>query len=152
MPQDQYPSSVLEVLDDNMSFKPAALRAVRAFAKSKPWRGDIDERKDKLRGLNEALAAAYEMPKPDVVFGQSDGGSSGGSYYHPTRHQIVLNGRLSVVTYLHEFAHSRGRGERDACRWSVNIFKRCFPRSFARLVHQGHMLVRPEEIERRKVS
>ena len=98
MPQDEYPSSVLEVLDDNMSFKPVALRAVRTFAKSKPWRGNLDERKDKFHHLNEALAAAYDMQTPDLVFGQLDGSSSGGSYYHPTRHQIVLNGKLSVVT------------------------------------------------------
>ena len=100
MPQDEYPSSVLEVLDDSLRFKPVALRAVRTFASSKPWRGNLDERKDKFHHLNEELAAAYEMPKPDLVFGQLDGSNSGGSYYHPTRHQIVLNGRLSVVSSI----------------------------------------------------
>ena len=51
-------------------------------------------------------------------------------------------GRLSVVTFLHEFGHALGYGERGACRWSINLFRRCFPRSFARCRQAGHTLVR----------
>jgi hypothetical protein len=148
MPTDEYPQTVLEVIDDNMTYRPAALHAVRAFARSKPWRGEMEARKEKYRQLNHDLSEAYGIPEPTLVFGQLDGGSSGNSYYHRTRHQIVLNGRLSVVTMLHEWAHARGMNERNACRWSVNLFKRCFPRSFSRLVQVGHMLVRPEDLRR----
>jgi hypothetical protein len=42
---------------------------------------------------------------------------------------------------LHEFAHARGADERQACRWSINLFKKCFPRSFARCRVIGHTLV-----------
>lgn len=146
MPRDQYPHSVLEVIDDNKKYRPAALRAVKAFARSKPWQGHEDERKEKYRQLNRDLSTAYGIPEPVLIFGELDGSSSGSSYYHPLRHQIVLNGRLSVVTYLHEFSHARGMGERAACRWSVNLFRRCFPRSFSSLVQVGHMLVRPEDV------
>lgn len=152
MPSNDYPASVIEVLDDNKCYKPATLRAVKSFAKSKPWRGTLDERKDKFRLLNRELAEAYDLPVPELIFGHIDGDSSGDSYYNPAGHQIVLTGKLSVVTYLHEFAHSRRMGERAACRWSINLFRRCFPRSFSRLVHQGHMLVQPAEITRRKAS
>jgi hypothetical protein len=51
-------------------------------------------------------------------------------------------GRLSVVTYLHEFAHALGRDERGACRWSINLFRRVFPEQFARLAASGHTLRR----------
>ena len=61
-------------------------------------------------------------------------------YFMPGRNRINLP-TLSVVTYLHEFAHSRGADERQACGWSINLFRRIFPRSYARCRHQGHMLI-----------
>lgn len=145
MPRDNYPETVNEVLDPNAKYKPAALRAVRSFARSRPWSGSLDERKEKFRRLNHDLADAYGIPEPELAFGSLDGSHSGNSHYIPAFHRITLLGKLSVVTYLHEFAHSRGMGERGACRWSINLFRRCFPRSFARLAHAGHMLVRQRE-------
>ncbi len=137
-----YPETVNEVVDPNAKYKPAALRAVRTFAQSKPWQGTEEERKEKFRKLNHDLSAAYGIPEPELVFGTLDGSHSGNSHYIPALHRITLLGKLSVVTYLHEFAHSRGMGERGACRWSINLFRRCFPRQFARLAHAGHMLIR----------
>jgi hypothetical protein len=49
-----------------------------------------------------------------------------------------------VVTVLHEWGHVLGLGERGACRWSVNLFRRVFPREFERLARVGHLLVRPQ--------
>jgi hypothetical protein len=138
-----YPATVAEVLDPTQTFKPAALRAVRAFARSKPWRGSIAARKAKFRRLNRALAAAYGIARPRLVFqGVEAGADSGRSNYRPASHTITLAGKLSVLTYLHEFAHTRGADERQACRWSLNLFRRCFPRSFARCRAVGHTLVR----------
>jgi hypothetical protein len=138
-----YPATVEQVLDPAMTFKPAALRAVRMFARSKPWRGSIAQRKEMFRRLNRALAAAYGIAEPRLVFaGVEAGAPSGRSSYRPLFHTITLAGRLSVVTYLHEFAHARGADERQACRWSINLFRRCFPRSFARCRAVGHTLVR----------
>ena len=65
--------------------------------------------------------------------------------YHPATHTITLEGRLSVVTFLHEFGHARGYGERGACRFSINPFRRVFPRLFARCRRVGHTLVRGGE-------
>lgn len=140
-----YPEMVIEIIDDAMRFKLATLKALRQFAASRPWRGSISERKEKFRKLHLALSSAYGFSEPELVFGPIDGSSSGASHYIRPMHQIVLVGKLSVVTYLHEFAHARGMGERDACRWSVNLFRRTFPRQYARLVHVGHTLVSPTE-------
>jgi len=142
MPRDNYPATVNEVLDPNAKFKPAALRAVRAFARSHPWTGTVDERKEKFRKLNHDLAAAYGIPEPELVFDHLDGSHSGDSSYSPAPYRITLRGRLSVVTMLHEWGHARRMGERGACRWSINLFRRCFPRQYAKLEHVGHMLVR----------
>ena len=146
MPSADYPATVVEVLDDQISFRPATLRAVHIFAKSNPWRGSLDQRKKKICKLNQSLAAACGIRIPELVFGRLDGSSSGRSYYEPGRHRIVLVGKLSVVTYLHEFAHARGMGEQGACRWSINLFRRCFPRQFSRLIQVGHTLVRPQDV------
>src|SRR5687768_3544547 len=103
-----YPETVQEVLDPNLKFKPAALRAVRAFARSKPWRGTMAQRKAKFRRLNRALARAYGMAEPRLTFHNVEAdGFSGSSRYRPGLHWIALSGRLSVVTFLHEFAHAR---------------------------------------------
>jgi hypothetical protein len=124
-----------------MKFKPAALRAVRAFAHSKPWQGTFAERWDKFMALRQALSEVYGIA-PMLEFRGRESGSSGASCYVPARNTIILRGRLSVVTFLHEFAHARGADERQACRWSINLFRRCFPRSFARCRAVGHTLVR----------
>ncbi len=144
-----YPETVLEVVDADMRFKPAALRAVRRFAEANPWRGSLRERKQKFATLNRALAEAYGIEEPALHFGRMDGGSSGGSYFVPALHQITLVGKLSVVTFLHEFGHARGMGERGACKWSINLFRRVFPQQYSRLVGRAHMLIRPASIERR---
>jgi hypothetical protein len=138
-----YPATVQEVLDPALKFKPAALRAVRAFAQSKPWSGSLAERKDKFHKVNAELAAAYGIAEPRlVVQGVEINAHSGRSNYQPATHTITLVGKLSVLTYLHEFAHARGYDERQACRWSINLFRRSFPRTFVRCRMVGHTLVR----------
>lgn len=141
MPNDPYPTSVSEILDDEMRFNPSGLRALRAFKSVKPWIGILDERHRKFRKLHEGLCGAYGLvPPPRLIFGNDHASCSGRSCYIPSMKTIVLRGRLSVVTYLHELAHARGMGERGACRWSINIFRRVFPHQFERCRHEGHML------------
>lgn len=47
----------------------------------------------------------------------------------------------SIITYLHEFAHSLGADEDAACVFSYQLFKATFPRSLAKLKWKGHLLV-----------
>lgn len=129
-----YPATVAEVLDGSIRYKPAALAAVRELARSKPWRGSQVERLAKLSSCCAALAAAYGIARPEIMTGRFD-------CYEPAAHRIRLTPRLSVVSFLHEFGHARGMDERQTCRWSINLFRRCFPRSYARCRHAGHTLV-----------
>lgn len=142
MNRDEYPQTVIEILRPQMRFAPAGLKAVGSFAASGPWSGSLTEREVKFRRLNRDLSVAYGIAEPQLGFANIDGSSSITSRYIPAVHRIVLVGKLSVVTYLHEFAHARGMGERAACRWSINLFRRCFPRQYAKLAHEGHTLVR----------
>lgn len=136
-----YPAHATDVIDQNAKYKGATLKAVKAFRRSKPWRGTLAEQQAKFCALNRALARAYKMRIPRLVF-QNGSGSSSCSSYRLSTHTITLVGKLSVVTFLHEFGHARGFDERDTCYWSINLFRRCFPRSFARCRFEGHMVVR----------
>ena len=134
-----YPKTVAEILDAGRTYRPAVLRAMKAFRRGKPWRGTLREQLWKLQEAANALAKAYGIAPP-VVFP---------SWNYPAHYDrltnfIVLQPNLSVVTFLHEFAHAAfGRSERQAVGWSVNLFRRIFPRSYARLRHEGHMLFKP---------
>src|ERR1039457_98487 len=42
-------------------FSPECLAAVKAFRHAKPWRGNIEERKDKFTALHQKMCAAYGL-------------------------------------------------------------------------------------------
>jgi hypothetical protein len=135
-----YPQTAAEVLDENMKFPPAVLRAVRAYARSKPWLGALQERRDKTRALHTALGKANKISAPKLLFGDHGEGDSGRSCCIPAIGIVILRGKTSVISALHEWSHYvYGPSERQACRWSLNLFRRCFPRSWARLKFEGHM-------------
>lgn len=147
--QPNYPSTVAEVLDPPVRFRPTVIAAVMRFARCKPYRGDLDRRKRKFLILHRSLCRAYGK-RTRLTFGVLDGTDSGSSYFCPATDEITLNGKLSVVTMLHEFAHALGRDERGAVRWSVNLFRIGFPKSFARCLPVGHLLRRAEERDDRR--
>ena len=129
-----YPRTVREVLNRNRKYHPAAMVAVRALRQSKAWRGSDGERVLKFRVCLRALAQAYGVACPRLVYspGMAD-------HYSRATNTIVL-GTLSVVTLLHEFGHARGFDERQTCGWSINLFRRVFPRSFERCRQVRHTL------------
>ena len=134
-----YPQSLEAALGQPLKFPPATLKAVRAFAASKPWRGKFEERQAKFRQLHADLCQIYAVSLTLVFHGDGTG-DSGGSYYSRGANVIILAGRLSVITFMHEWGHAvRGGSEFEACRWSLRLFRRCFPKSFARLRWEGHV-------------
>jgi hypothetical protein len=152
MPNRGYPDTVAECLGDRIKFRRGVVAAVRAFSRERPWSGTLEERERKFARLNEALGAAYEMPVPELRFAGIDGSFSGASSCRRRGGGrpavITMRGRLSVVTFLHEFAHALGRDEHGACRWSINLFRRAFPEQYARLRADGHTLRRSRDARR----
>ena len=72
-------------------------------------------------------------------------GTEGMSYcYFPTFNLIVINkNNLSIISTLHEIAHSKfGESELQACRWSTQLFQKCFPREYKKLKWKNHLLVK----------
>lgn len=135
-----YPRTVRSVLRRQMKHNKLAVAVTKAYAKMKPWRGSRRQRINKMWWLVVGLSAAYGVPVPQLRF---DKNSSRSSSYDPATDEITIRGKLSVVTLLHEFGHHLlGRDETTVCRWSINLFRKCFPKSYRKCRHEGHTLRR----------
>lgn len=142
----EYPPSVDEALTPPVKFKSGTIKAMIEFRQSRPWSGTGDERIAKFTTLVNELSRVYgiEPPVLDTAFIDPDR-SSDRSFYVPAMHMISLRGRLSVITLLHELAHALGKNEYDACRWSLCLFRRVFPRQWDRLSFDGHVARGPRQ-------
>lgn len=138
-----YPASLDEVIRD-VTYRNETLVALRRFKRAAPWQGDLVARMIKFRKLHDELCFIYGIDyelcfDPSVVNNES---SSQSNCNFVTR-TITLHGKLSVLTFLHEWGHVlKGRSERLACIWSVNLFRKIFPDNFDRLRNnaRGHFL------------
>ena len=108
-----YPPTLEAALGQPLKFPPATLKAVRAFATSKPWRGASRSVKPNSANSMPTSAGFITSASPCII---GDGtGDSGGSYYSRGANVIVLAGRLSVITFLHEWGHAvKGGSEFEA--------------------------------------
>ena len=65
------------------------------------------------------------------------------AYYHRINIIVIDSKNPSIISILHEFAHHlHGPNEKTACAWSTQLFKKCFPKSFAKLKWQDNLLVK----------
>lgn len=110
--------------------------SLRAFKTSHPWRGTVEERKDKFRQLHDDLNGIYGR-NVKLHFGVSEDVSrwtySGESFYRRSEDSITLKGKLSVITFLHEWGHALGMGEIEAQQYATGHFKEVFPDEWSKL-------------------
>lgn len=143
--KNPYPKSVEECLDENIVYKPATFAAMEKFKKSHPWRGTQAEMQFKLRVLNQELSEIYEIQTPQLVF--VDKFPVGACCFPTSKPAVIMmeperDGRYSIVCFLHEYGHALGKDEKETCKWSINLFKKVFPKSYEKLDHVGHLLVK----------
>ena len=149
MPSGNYPATAEEVLEPPVRFKRMTVDLIKQLASERPYRIDTEKFKELITELHVALDLVYNK-QTELVFADNfavdaPAGSSGSSHYTPAADRITLEGKASIVTYLHEYAHSLYGGcERRAVRWSLNLFRVGFPRSFARMNFRNHVAVRRE--------
>ena len=131
-----YPATAAECIDDTLKYRRGVIPAVKALAASKPFRGTMQERIAKLKACAVALSEVYGIAPPLLIVSNTRH-----DCYHPGSKTISLDQRgergPSVITFLHEYL---GKDERQAVRWSLTLFKRCFPRSFSRLSQDRHCM------------
>ena len=147
-PRNPYPQTVAECLDDNLKYKSGTEEAIKDFRMMNPYRGSPEEKQVKFRMLNTALAKVYEIDEPRLVF--VDRFPAGPCCFPTSKPAVIMmepsgDGDYSVVAFLHEFAHTLGKGEKGACTWSLNLFKRYWPKSFEKLEPRGHMLYKKKK-------
>lgn len=149
---NDYPETVEEVLDDEIKYRRGVIPALKGWKSLKLWGSKTNQmRLDGLIVLAEQLAPLYDIAVPTVVVDGIDLNAivrdtkmnpSGSSSYAPGSHTITMRGNLSIITFLHEFGHALGKNEKKTCHWSINLFRKVFPKQYAKLDHEKHTLVR----------
>jgi hypothetical protein len=140
---NNYPRSVAELNLDAVHLTPEVIAAVKLFAAARPYRGTISERVEKFRTAINDICRGARVEPPRLLFEPDERQTSGNSCCIPATRTIILRGRLSVITCLHEVGHLLyGSSEYQACAWSLRLFRECFPKSWSRLQFNGHMAVK----------
>lgn len=136
----KYPTSQ-EIMAKPIKHKTTTISAVKTW-KQEFYRGwgdkDTSNKLNALYALITHLSQLYNKPVC-IIFGHE-------YHYTPVTSTIMFNERNpSIISALHEFAHHlKGPSEDTACKWSVWLFKKVFPASFAKLqfAPNSHMLCR----------
>jgi len=147
-----YPETVEESIDDGIKYRLGVIPALKRWRDKKLWGSKTNrQRLEGLTVLAQELSPLYDIEVPSISGGGIDldatvretkMNQSGSSCYVPALHEIIMSGNLSIITFLHEFGHALGKNEKQTCRWSINLFKRVFPKQFAKLDHSKHTLIR----------
>lgn len=144
----QYPSSVEEVLDDTVKYRRDVICVMNEFKNMNPWKGRPRQKARKLLWLHLHFCRIYGKNTalsfdPEILNNRES--KNGNGFYAPALNEICLLGKISVLTFLHEWGHNlHGESEHLACWWSINLFRKIFPDNFNRLQEnaRGHYLAR----------
>lgn len=134
-----YPTKT-DILMVEQKFKPEVLTLVRSWKRDlwRDYKVSPDMKREALKVLVNKLADIYGKP---VAIEFAEGAPTG--RYFIRQQKIYITGTPSIITVLHELAHHLfGADELKACRWSVWLFKRTFPKAFQKLRWKGHMLTK----------
>ena len=124
-------------------FSDGCIAAVEAFRHAKPWRGTIEERKDKFTALHQQMCAAYGLAQT-LAFADDIApvGNDGLSRFDITEANITLHFKLSAVTYFVAIAAARGFTYAQALTWANELYHNMFPLSASRHVQRDGFVVR----------
>jgi hypothetical protein len=135
-----YPTKT-DIMMVEQKFKPEVLAMVKDWKKA-VWQDkdhmELQNRFIKLKVLAIGLSVVYNRPvnvklEPDRKT----------CSYNKLSKTIIMNQSTSIISLLHEMAHHLfGPSELKACRWSVWLFKKTFPKAFQKLKWKGHMLTK----------
>lgn len=132
-------------------FPPATIAATQTLFRARPSRLAPAERRAVLQEWVETISDACGMARPQVAWHPS-ADSTGGGYYRPANHALVMSpNEPSVITLIHETRHAMqhtGTGpppvspdiERDARAWSLSLYYQTRPALFEKLVRAGRVL------------
>lgn len=130
------------ILETPVEYPAHVIDVMKEFKKYHKLGTESDEsRLDAMSILVREIASAYQVQAPIIRMDRIDGSSSADSCYSQNDHSITMRGKLSIITFLHEVAHAiLSHNEHQARVWSLNLFKRIYPKSFAKLQGDGHFM------------
>ena len=119
----------------------------RHFRKTGFWRKNETEQVEILKqALNELNNAYGTNIGLEYFNNQYFYRLTGGGYFSPSDRKIYLY-KISLMTFLHEFAHAIGYGQTDAVLWSHKVFKEALPVLYRRARNRKLLLHLPDENE-----
>jgi hypothetical protein len=127
-------------MEEDMEYKMKTILAVLAFKKDYPYKYGMERRFD---GLNELIQRLNNIYSKDTRLAWENNGDehSYESVYIPLYDLIIMKGKLSIITFLHEYAHALGMDEKNAKGWSVSLFETCYPKAMKNLKHSKSLLI-----------
>lgn len=139
-----------EILKEKPKFRKGTILITNLWKTTafKGWKKEENWVKtEKLGLLIEALSALHRKKSPGIILGHE--------YCFDIRQKAIcldIN-NPSIISSLHELGHYLyGSSELKACRWSIWLFKECFPELYKQLEWKKHMLVKKKEETERCVK
>lgn len=135
----KYPTKA-QILEKEPKIKEETIEIIMSWKNEflKDWKNVPNEIKfQRLATLIIAISLIGYGKLPIVRRGTRD-------CYTPKEFAIYLNkDKPSILSALHETAHFlHGTSELTACRWSIYLFRTCFPGLYSKLKWKGHLLVK----------
>ena len=120
-----------EILKHKTIITKEEINILQKWKKTKPTIKNLKQLITKLTKLHKLkIKTKYNSNKP--------------AHYNPTTKTINLN-NFSIITTLHETGHAiHGQPEIKACAYSIQLFKKIFPKEYKKLKWIGHMLKKDE--------
>ena len=135
---------VMALVAEDIPFPEAVVVALQAFKRNHktnsplPFEQATAARFAAMQALANVICAAYERdPVTLRMRNISPGGESAASHYNSEEEYVLLTGKLSVITFLHEMAHVLQYDEEQARKWSLTLFKKVYPIAFEKLNSVG---------------
>jgi len=141
------PSYLEQIHATPMEYHPHIIEALKTFKRNHRLGNESNEaRLAGMQVLLEEISSAQRITAPELIMRNIDGSDSGDSNYNPADHRITMLGKLSIITFLHEIGHAVFQYDEHMARvWSIKLFKKVYPKAYARLeVHNGFVLKMPE--------
>ena len=133
---------ISDYIDDTIEYAPGTVQALKHFKSKKTFTESTEVRLIAMQILVDEIAVAYSFPiTPTVIARNITGNSSGNSSAELYRvlygesPRIIMEGKLSIITLLHELAHILliSSDELLVQRWAINLFRKVYPKQFAKL-------------------
>jgi len=134
-----------------MNIDEGVIKALRNFKEKKTFNLDTDGRFEAMQEMLEELCDVCNIPVPSFEMENINGSFSGFSNFDFVNNKIIMRGKLSIITFLHEFAHAYFfhavnflyqesnalnyyKIESLAKMWSHHYFSVVYPRQYAKIL------------------